>query len=381
MDDPTTLTIRPARPDDADRVEALLNAEDLEAEFVPEQFVVATRDSRIVGCARIKPLAGGGQELASIAVATGDRGHGTGTALVEAALARTDGPVHALALAPGLLARHGFSRTDEVPAGLRDKLEVCCRDRGAVPMVRPGHDPAHEEVRATYAGLALGSDGEAGPGCCAPATPYDEEVLARIPDEAQMGLGTGHPVGAADVQPGETVVDLGSGAGVDVFIAADRVGPTGHAVGVDLTPEMVERARRLAREHGFDNVAFHQAPIEDVPLADGVADVVVSNCVVNLSSDKDRALGEAHRLLGPGGRLAISDTVRVHAETADGCGCGCTAGAWTADRWRNGLERAGFVDVQVDVEPPTGRFGPSVGTATIRARKPPGGDATTPRSR
>lgn len=223
-----------------------------------------------------------------------------------------------------------------------------------------------EDVQETYAEIATTDGPEA---CCEEAGVYEPERLAAVPDEAELGLGTGDPVGEADPQPGETVVDLGSGSGVDVFLAADAVGPEGEAIGVDLTAEMVERARRLADEHGIENAAFHHGRIEELPLPDGVADVVVSNCVVNLSEDKPAVLSEAFRVLAPGGRLVVSDTVRI-GEGEPGCGCACQEGALTAAEWKALLQEAGFEAVAIDPEPPDGRFGPEVGTGLVRARKP-----------
>lgn len=184
-----------------------------------------------------------------------------------------------------------------------------------------------------------------------------------------MGLGTGDPVSRAQPQEGETVVDLGSGAGVDAFLAAREVGPTGEVIGVDLTFEMVERARRLAADHGIGNATFLQTRIEDLPLAGGIADVVVSNCVINLSPDGQAALEEAFRLLKPGGRLVVSDTVRL-GQPEEGCGCGCSSGALTPEAWRGRLDEVGFSRIQVEAEPAEERFGPGMGTGLVEAVKP-----------
>lgn len=370
MPDDATVDLRRARPGDADAARALLDEADVEAAFEADEFLVADGPDGLLGCVRLKPLPHGGHELASLAVAPDARGRGLGGRLVEEVLDHADGPVHALALAPDLLEDHGFVPADEVHPDLADKQAELCGERGAVPMVAHPDGQAWAEVRDSYGTIAV--EAEASGSCCEPVSPYPEEVLDAVPDEAERGLGTGDPVGAADPDPGETVVDLGSGAGVDVFRAAEIVGPEGRAVGVDITPEMVETARGIAADHGYEHVEFLNAPMESVPLEDDLADAVVSNCVVNLAPDKVAALREARRLLRPGGRLVVSDTLRVASKTADGgsVDCGCVGGAWTEDEWRAGLEETGFEVVAVDVEPPTGRFGPHVGTATIRARKP-----------
>lgn len=179
-------------------------------------------------------------------------------------------------------------------------------------------------VRERYARAATTGDGCCGPSDCATAVPgaatdtadeiscavgYDESELARVPEGANLGLGCGNPVALASLRPGETVVDLGSGAGFDCFLAAERVGPGGRVIGVDMTPEMVERARANAAKGGFANVEFRLGEIEALPVPDAAADVVISNCVLNLSGDRPRVLAETMRALKPGGRVMISDLV------------------------------------------------------------------------
>lgn len=184
---------------------------------------------------------------------------------------------------------------------------------------------------------------------------YDAEESAGLPEKAlAASLGCGNPTALAELREGEVVLDLGSGGGVDVLLSARRVGPTGVAYGVDMTDEMLELARENAREAGVENVEFLKGEIEDLPLPDASVDVILSNCVINLSTDKARVLSEAARVLRPGGRFAVSDVVvrgPVPAEIRRSMELwiGCVAGALEVDEYRTLLEEAGFVDV--DVEP------------------------------
>jgi arsenite methyltransferase len=226
------------------------------------------------------------------------------------------------------------------------------------------------KVRQRYGRLAV-----AGSSCCdAPAAaPYSPEELASLPEGAYLALGTGHPVRAADLKPGEVALDLGSGAGVDVLLAAKRVGPQGRAIGVDFTREMVERARANARAAGAANAEFHEAPIEALPLADASVDAITSNCVVNLSADKPRVLREAFRVLKPGGRLVVSDTLRLFGPAPGGApSCDCISGAMSAGEWKRVLRAAGFADASVALEKQDACCSTGdVGAAMIRAVKPP----------
>ena len=171
---------------------------------------------------------------------------------------------------------------------------------------------------------------------------------------------------------GEVIVDLGSGAGVDVFLAAHRVGPTGRAIGVDMTPEMVERARRAADEAGVANVEFRSGIIEKLPVSDGVADVVVSNCVINLSPDKAAVFREAFRVLKPGGRLVISDIVQERPLGRIDDDCRCVTNAIVRSEYLATIRDAGFEDVTVMEERPwrVGHAGVDASSVTIRAIKP-----------
>ena len=181
---------------------------------------------------------------------------------------------------------------------------------------------------------------------------YSENELSAAPEGANLGLGCGNPQAIADLKPGEVVVDLGAGAGFDCFLAARAVGPTGRAIGVDMTPEMVGRAREIARETGYDNVDFRLGEIEHLPVADATADVIISNCVINLSPDKPAVYAEAFRVLKPGGRLAVSDvvaTAELPAEWKEDMAlrCTCISGASPVSEVEEMLRAAGFVDISV----------------------------------
>lgn len=223
-----------------------------------------------------------------------------------------------------------------------------------------------QAVRERYGRMAVeqGECCEPSP-CCGTETPaasdmgraigYDESDLATAPDGANLGLGCGNPVALASLSPGETVVDLGSGAGFDCFLAAERVGPKGRVFGVDMTPEMVERARANAAKDGIDNVEFRLGEIEALPLGDEVADVVISNCVLNLSADRPAVLAEALRVLKPGGRLMISDLVSERAtpdfmSSAKEAMVGCLP--VPVSLYERDVAGAGFAEVQVEMGNP-----------------------------
>jgi arsenite methyltransferase len=256
-----------------------------------------------------------------------------------------------------------------------------------------------EAVRERYA-AAANSVGEGRVACCGPSTTSDatestcgcgvdvpdacggEEFGAGLylasdreglPDEAKLAsLGCGNPTAVAGLHDGETVLDLGSGGGIDVLLSASRVGPNGKAFGVDMTDEMLELARRNQREAGVENVEFLKGTIEEVPLPDESVDVVISNCVINLSADKPAVFREAARVLRPGGRLAVSDIIAdrgMDEETRRDMAqwTGCIAGALTEDDFRRELEDAGFSDVELGE---THRVHEQASSAIIRARLP-----------
>ena len=257
-------------------------------------------------------------------------------------------------------------------------------------------DQVRAQVRTAYAKVASGADG-CSVGCCGTkgsgslAVGYTEEDLASVPDGSDLGLGCGNPQAIAAMRPGETVLDLGSGAGFDCFLAASRVGRTGRVIGVDMTPEMVTKARQNARQVSATNVDFRLGEIEHLPVSDQSVDVIISNCVINLSPDKGAVFREAIRVLKPGGRIAISDVVATQAipqevvESVEAL-TGCVAGAAPVDQVRALLADAGFEGIKVEPrresEAIIARCIPGaesfLASAIIEARKPGGvpGSAT-----
>ena len=223
---------------------------------------------------------------------------------------------------------------------------------------------AYAEVAKQGAESCCGSGaGTCGPSCCGGAQPidatamklgYTDEQLKQAPEGAHMGLGCGNPLTIADLREGETVLDLGSGGGFDCFLAAHVVGESGHVLGVDMTPEMVSRARKHLRDEGYGNVEFRLGEIEHLPVADETIDVIISNCVVNLSADKRQVFRDAFRVLKPGGRLAISDTVALKELPEElredlALVAACISGAETADSLRNLLASVGFTEITIHV--------------------------------
>jgi SAM-dependent methyltransferase len=246
-------------------------------------------------------------------------------------------------------------------------------------------DDIKQAVQSKYASVAKSglSTDHSGVRAVAEAFGYTPEQLASIPAEANMGLSCGNPTAFASIRPGETVVDLGCGGGLDVFLAAARVGPTGKAIGIDMTPEMLALARRnAAKGNGgqpITNVEFHQATIDKLPLPDASVDCVISNCVINLAPDKPAVFGEIARVLKPGGRLAASDIALkkpLPAEIGNDLMAyvGCIAGAIPIEQYRSQLLEAGFGHVNIvdtgkdlnaytQVESQSGCCSPTMGSA------------------
>lgn len=211
-----------------------------------------------------------------------------------------------------------------------------------------------DSVRAKYGAVASSSlSGEhAGVVAVAEAFGYSAEELRSIPAEANLGLSCGNPTATAHLKAGEVVVDLGSGGGLDVFLAAQKVGAAGRAIGIDMTPAMIERARQNAAKDGYKNVEFHLATIDHLPLAEASVDCVISNCVINLAPDKPAVFREIYRVLKPGGRLAVSDIALkkdLPAEIAGSIAAyvGCIAGAMRIEEYETQLRAAGFSSVAV----------------------------------
>jgi SAM-dependent methyltransferase len=254
-------------------------------------------------------------------------------------------------------------------------------------------DQTREAVRERYAAAARSVE-SGNAGCCGPSESscgcgtdvpdacgggefgpglYSGTERGSLPDAAKLAsLGCGNPTAVADLHEGETVLDLGSGGGIDVLLSARRVGTAGKAYGLDMTDEMLDLARHNQREAGVENVEFIKGTIEDIPLPEGSVDVIISNCVINLSGDKPRVFGEAARVLRPGGRLAVTDVVAdpdMDEATREDMRqwTGCIAGALTAAEFRHELGAAGFTDIEIHE---THRVHDQAGSAIIRARKP-----------
>ncbi len=211
-----------------------------------------------------------------------------------------------------------------------------------------------DSVKSKYGAVAEStlSNNHAGVQAVAEAFGYTAEQLTTIPAAANMGLSCGNPTATAYLRPGEVVVDLGSGGGIDVFLAAKTVGPTGRAIGIDMTTAMIERARANAQAGGYTNVEFYQSTIDQIPLPDASVDCVISNCVLNLAPDKPAVFREIARVLKPGGRVAVSDIALKHqlpeaVAQSMAAYVGCIAGAIKIDEYKSGLVAAGFEHVEI----------------------------------
>ncbi len=227
-------------------------------------------------------------------------------------------------------------------------------------VVREGYAKVAKKRSPCCGPAESSSDAQPGSSCCGPAVDqetvskaigYSKEELESLPEGADLGLGCGNPVALASIREGDTVLDLGSGAGIDCFLAAKKVGKNGKVIGVDMTPEMIDRARENAKKGDFDNVEFRLGEIENLPVADNSIDLMISNCVINLSPDKKRVFDEAFRVLKPGGSIMVSDIVLLKElpdslKTAD-LYTGCVAGAMLKDAYIQTIKDAGFDKVDV----------------------------------
>lgn len=384
------MNITPFKPDDLLLLLGLLDQAGLPRDGLTDHLecVLVARDgSAFVGCAAVECYGDAGL-LRSVAVDAMHRRRGVGEALVRAAieLAQHRG-VRSLYLlttgATAYFARFGFrivSRADVTPTVQQSaEFNGACptsavvmhldiqKETDSVAQPSSSSDTIKDQVRDHYARrIASGSCCGSSSGCCSDSTPtevalYGAETIAALPKGVvTTSFGCGNPIALATLRPGEVVLDLGSGGGLDVLLAAQRVGATGYVYGLDMTDEMLSLARRNAEKAGVTNVDFLKGDIENIPLPSNTVDVVISNCVINLTPDKGRALEEAFRVLKPGGRLAVSDIVidgdlSVFPVTEEQIRAalswtGCIAGALTIDEYRRLLSDAGFTDIAVTVQ-------------------------------
>ena len=231
------------------------------------------------------------------------------------------------------------------------------------------NEKVKEHVKKRYGQIAKTECSSCSSSCCSTSScgpppqnlawkiGYSPNDIESVPEDSILGLGCGNPVALANLKEGETVLDLGSGAGIDVFLAAQKVGPNGKVIGVDMTQEMVKRAKAAATKHGYKNVEFRLGEIEDIPLEDETADVIISNCVINLAPDKLKVFKEAYRVLKPGGRLMVSDLV-TEGELPDAikksfdAWAECIAGALEKSDYISKIEKAGFKNVKIVSQKP-----------------------------
>jgi N-acetylglutamate synthase-like GNAT family acetyltransferase/SAM-dependent methyltransferase len=369
---PVPMPGRPARQEDLAAVKRLVRAEGLTLDGLEDAFpggFEVVEDA--AGLAGVAGLEGRGRHglLRSVVVRPDRRGCGLGRALVERRVREAERrgleAVYLLTLsAETWFESLGFRRVlrDAVPAEVRASAEFGTSGcSGAAVMERTlGPSSAsdamlRDAVRAHYGAIARGADGARGDEDRNPVTAdlYSPSELGGIPlGAAAASLGCGNPIALAELRSGDVALDLGSGGGLDVLLSARRVGPAGRAIGLDTTPEMLALARDHAREAGASNVDFLEGEMEAIPLPEGSVDVVVSNCVLNLSPDKRRAFGEAFRVLKPGGRLAISDVVLrrplpVAVRERVEAWIGCVAGALTIERYDALLREVGFEAVEI----------------------------------
>lgn len=363
------MSIRRRTETDLPRVLSLLVAESLPPDGLDlTEGWVAEEQGRVVAHVAVEKTADAAV-LRSLVVAPDKRGLGLGSRLMEEAEQAMGGRILVLRSesAGAWMRRRGYVRVTlgDVPSSVRTTTQFAgalC-DQCPVFMKKPSApilDPESikSEVRARYGAIATTGGRCCGPGshCGCGGTSllvgYGGQDLEAAPEGANLGLGCGNPVALASLRPGEVVLDLGSGAGFDVFLAARAVGPGGRVIGVDMTPEMLAKARDLAARHGYANVEFRQGDIEALPVENDSVDAVISNCVINLATDKTRTFREAYRVLKPGGRILVSDLVLLGPlpEAVRGdldAYAACVAGALPREDYLAAIAAAGFQQVSV----------------------------------
>lgn len=375
------LDISNATQDDMRCILTMLEGAALSMNGVSDEspnFLAARYEGDVVGGVAME---GHGSDvlLRSLVVAPTAWNRGIGTQLVSALLDRARDQARArvylmTTTAETFFERFGFQRipVESLPAGIRtsEQFDGCCA-AGASAMVLSlaGAEDAlalKDEIRRKYSSVANATTATINSSCCSPGASsrktqvtrdlYSPEQATCLPSSAKAASrGCGSPTDALDLAPGETVLDLGSGAGADVFLAARRVGTSGKVYGLDMTPEMIELARKGQTELGLHNVEFMLGEMERIPLPEMSVDAVVSNCVISLVKDKDRVFREIARVLRPGGRMSISDIVSTHSLPSTirddlNLWLGCLGGALLVDEYRAKLERAGFIDINIDIK-------------------------------
>jgi len=308
--------------------------------------------------------------LRSLVVKATHRGKGLGEQLMAEAEASAAGRILVLktdSVGPWMERRgYRLATLDQVPPSVRTTTQfsgsLCSGTPVYLKEKTMDNATIKAAVRERYAGFVTKNTSCCGPkstcGCSGTQETsslkigYAPDEVGAVPTGADLGLGCGNPVGLASLKAGETVLDLGSGAGFDAFLASKRVGPTGHVIGVDMTPEMIARSQSLAERHGYTNVEFRQGDIEQLPVEDGTVDAIISNCVINLTTDKAKAFREAFRVMKPGGRLMVSDLVLLkplpEAILRDmDAYAACISGALLKDDYLAAIHQAGFQSVEV----------------------------------